>query len=128
MLKKTAHDLVAAARATIRECSLDDARRLLAEGVTLLDVREPDEFAAGHLAHAANVPRGLLEFRLSADPALADPARPVLLYCKSGGRAALAAATLQQMGFTGVCSIAGGYDAWRAAGLPVEQPAPLQFD
>lgn len=72
MLKQTAHDLVMAARAHIRECTPQQAAEQLAAGQRLvLDVREPDEYAAGHLPGAVNIPRGVLEFRLSADPALA---------------------------------------------------------
>ncbi|MEQ6289262.1 rhodanese-like domain-containing protein [Vogesella sp. GCM10023246] len=129
MLKQTAHDLVAAAKAQIQECSLPQAQQLLAAGQSLLlDVREPEEFAAGHLAGALNIPRGLLEFRLSGDPALAEVGRTVLLYCKSSGRAALAARVMQEMGYQDVVSIAGGFDAWLAAGMPVEKPRPLGFD
>jgi rhodanese-related sulfurtransferase len=71
-----------------------------------------------------HVPRGLLEF--SADPtrpsyrAELDPQRRLVLYCKSGGRSALAAATLQEMGFPAVAHLDGGFEGWRLAGRPVE--------
>lgn len=125
---KTAQDFVQAARAGIREAAcaevaagLPDARKLI------IDVREPEEYRQGHLPAAINIPRGLLEFRISGEPALQDCARPLVVYCKTSGRAALAASVLQQMGFSDVTSIAGGYDAWAAAGLPVAQPAPIAF-
>lgn len=129
MLKRNAHELVAAARAHIHECTLAEAKAQLAAGqVLLLDVREPDEYQAGHLAGAINVPRGLLAFRLSGDAMLGDTGRQVLVYCKTSGRAALAALVMQQMGFAHVVSMAGGFDAWAAAGLPVDQPQALGFD
>jgi len=129
MLKRNAHELVAAAKALITECTPQAAQARLADGgVLLLDVREPDEYAAGHLAGAINIPRGVLEFRLSGDAALADTGRPVLVYCKTSGRAALAARVMQEMGFADVTSMAGGFDAWVAAGLPVQQPQALGYD
>lgn len=76
------------------------------------------------------LPRGVLEFRIDPPPALADPAdpalsrrrRPIVIYCRTGGGAALAAQTLQRLGFEDVCSIAGGIFAWAEAGLPVVVP------
>lgn len=128
MLKQTAHDLVMAAKAQIQECSPQQAQEKLATAqLLLLDVREPDEYAAGHLAGAVNIPRGVLEFRLSADPALVDSGRPLLVYCKSGGRSALAAKVLQDMGYSQVVSMAGGFDGWAACGLPVEKAPPVSF-
>lgn len=128
MLKQTAHDLVMAARAHIRECTPQQAAEQLAAGQRLvLDVREPDEYAAGHLPGAVNIPRGVLEFRLSADPALANAAQPLLVYCKSGGRSALAARVLQEMGYQQVLSVAGGFDACVAAGLTVVVPPQVSF-
>lgn len=128
MLKQTAHDLVMAAKAQIQECSTQQAQESLGTArLLVLDVREPDEYAAGHLAGAVNIPRGVLEFRLSADPALADTDRPLLVYCKSGGRSALAAKALQDMGYSRVVSVAGGFDAWAACGMPVEKAPPVSF-
>ncbi|KAF1711379.1 sulfurtransferase [Pseudoxanthomonas kalamensis DSM 18571] len=122
-------DLVAQARAEIREIS---PAQLAAEGLesaTLVDVREAAEYATGHLPGAVNIPRGLIEFQIEAlpaggcvtDPALSAKDRPLLLYCLSGGRSALAARNLQLLGFTAVKSLDGGINAWRAAGLPVVQ-------
>ncbi|PXW92348.1 rhodanese-related sulfurtransferase [Sphaerotilus hippei] len=125
---KTAHDLVVAARARIRELDPAQAQAALPAVDLVLDVREPDEYAVGHLPGAINVPRGLLEFRLSAAEALQRRDLKVLIYCKSGGRAALGACTMQDMGYLDVWSIAGGIDTWTAAGGAVVQPAPLRFD
>lgn len=125
----TASQLVAAARSAIREIAPADAAKVL-PGPVLIDVREPGEFQDGHLPGAINLPRGVLEFQVEAHPAmactttpaLADRDRPVLLYCRSGGRAALAACSLAAMGFSDVRSIAGGFQAWAEAGLPVTRP------
>lgn len=125
---KTAHDLVVAAKARCREVPVSAVHTTLARADVMLDVREPDEFAAGHVPGAINVPRGLLEFKMSAMPDWARPDLAILLYCRSGGRAALAACALQDMGYENVQSIEGGYDAWVAAALPVVRPAPLSFE
>lgn len=125
---KTAHDLVVAAKSRIHEVSTDQADAAIARADVLLDVREADEFAAGHLPGALHVSRGMLEFKLSGTPAFADRGLKVVLYCKSSGRAALAAVALQEMGYTDVVSIAGGYDAWLAAGKPVVRPEAPAFD
>lgn len=125
---KTAHDLVLAAKQRVREVPLAEAPTAVQQADVLLDVREPDEFAAGHVPGALNVPRGMLEFRLSATPALEPRDLKVVLYCKTSGRAALAAVALQEMGYLNVRSIAGGFDAWAAAGLPVARPDVPSFD
>ena len=88
---KTAHDLVADAKARIHEVTPDEAEASLADIDLVIDVREPDEFREDHLPGAVNIPRGMLEFKLTADPALEDRSRCVLVYCKTSGRAALSA-------------------------------------
>ena len=113
---KNAHDLVLEAREQIHEVALAEADAAIRAAAVLLDVREADEFHAGHIAGAINIPRGLLEFKLSADPELCARDLNILLYCKTGGRAALAACALQAMGYRQVQSLAGGLDAWLAAG------------
>jgi len=124
----TAQDLVAQARAVIEEI---DSKRLLAmqaDGKPVIDVREPEEFAAGHLPGAVNIPRGVLEFQVDGHPALnfrTDPhlshrREPVILYCRTGGRSALAAEALKRLGFDRPLSLAGGYLQWTADGGTVE--------
>jgi rhodanese-related sulfurtransferase len=125
---KNAHDLVAEAKSCTQEVALKDAEQAIREAAVLIDVREADEFAAGHLAGAILMPRGLLEFKLSAAPTLAARDLKVVLYCKTSGRAALAAQSMQAMGYLNVQSIAGGFDAWVAEGKPVVKPEQPSFE
>ncbi len=125
---KTASDLVMAAKAHSREIPLTEADAAMAAADVLIDVREPEEFAAGHLKGAINLPRGLLEFKLSGTPALDRRDMAVLLYCKTSGRAALSAVSMQAMGYLNVTSLGGGYDGWVAAGKPVVKPDLPSFE
>lgn len=125
---KTAHDLVLEAKQHIHEVSLEDALSALAAKPLVLDVREPEEYQLGHLPSATNIPRGILEFRMSQEPTLTDRHQEILIYCKTSGRAALAAEALQKLGFSNVRSVAGGFDAWCASGLPTETPKSLSFE
>ena len=124
---KTALDLVAAAKARIQEVPVAAAEAAIAQADVLIDVREPDEYRQGHLPGAVNMPRGLLEFQFSSQPALEPRDLRVVLYCKTSGRAALAACALHDMGYLNVQSIAGGFDAWAAAGKPVARPDTPAF-
>ncbi len=119
---KTALDLVMAAKARIQEVKLEDAEQAIREADVLLDVREGDEYAAGHLPGAIHASRGMLEFKLSNTPELNSRDLKIVLYCKTSGRAALAACALQDMGYLQVRSISGGFDAWSGAGKPVVKP------
>eukprot|EP01032_Pedospumella_encystans_P014904 gene14904-17098_t len=121
---KNAQDLVMQAKAAVHEVTLADAEEAIRQADVLIDVREADEFAAGHLPGAVLVPRGLLEFKLSGTPAVSGR---VVLYCKTSGRAALAAQTMQAMGYLNVSSIAGGFDAWAAAGKTLVKPEQPSF-
>lgn len=125
---KTAHDLVMAAKALIHEVSAQDAEQAIRDADVLLDVREADEFAAGHLPGALHVSRGMLEFKLGGTPELSARDLKVVLYCKTGGRAALAAKSLQDMGYLHVQSLAGGIDAWEGAGRAIHKPSLPAFD
>ncbi len=124
---KTAMDLVGEAKKQITEVSVDAADAAVSAADVLIDVREPGEYAAGHLAGAINIPRGLLEFKISGDPALENRDLNILIYCKTSGRAALSALSLKAMGYLHVTSISGGFDAWTAAGKPVAMPTPTEF-
>ena len=114
--ESTTQDLVAEAKQHITEVSVETAKKLLAEGnIVLLDVREESEFAAGHIDKALLLPRGVLEFKIGSVPELADKTKAVLVYCRTGGRAAFASQSLQNLGYTNVLSIAGGFEAWQKA-------------
>ena len=89
---------------------------------TIVDVREPEEFADGHIPGAVNVPRGLLEFTIWSHvgfPDKTDKAKQLTLYCKTGGRCALATKTLQDLGFTNVTSADMTIENWQKAGYPL---------
>ena len=124
-MARTVQDLVAEARGRIEEIAPDQLAAQ--EDCVLIDVRELAEYAQGHLPGAINLPRGVLEFQIHAHPAMACVAdsalslrdRPLVLYCLSGGRSALAADSLGLLGFGKVYSLAGGLAAWRNAGLDV---------
>ena len=124
---KTALDLVAAAKAHVHEIDIDAAEAAIRDADVLIDVREADECAAGHIPGAINIPRGLLEFKLSSTPELDSRDLRVVLYCKTSGRAALSAVAMHEMGYVRVQSIAGGFDAWAAAGKPVGKPSLPSF-
>lgn len=124
---KNAMDLVAAAKAHVTEVPLDAAEAAIRDADVLIDVREESEFAAGHLPGAVHASRGMLEFKLSSTPALQSRDLKVVLYCKTSGRAALAARAMHDMGYLNVQSLAGGFDAWKAAGKPVVKPELPSF-
>ncbi len=115
----TPKQLVEQAKTEIKEVDVLTALKWLSEGVTVIDVREEHEFLAGSLPGAASIPRGVLEFKTTDHPALADRQARLLVYCRSGGRSALAAQTLKRMGYDNPVSMAGGYEAWVAHHEPV---------
>ena len=124
-MTQTAAEMVGQAMAEIESVSPKDAfEEMSSNGVVFLDVREPVEWE-DHIAGAVEVPRGLLEF--VADPASPrhkaelDPARRVVVYCRSGTRAALATLTLKNLGFENVANLEGGFAAWKDAGLPTDE-------
>jgi rhodanese-related sulfurtransferase len=123
----TAAEMVAEAEKQVQNLTLDEAAQELEQGdAVLVDVREPSERAqSGYIAGAVEAPRGMLEFW--ADPTNPyhreefDPSRRIILHCASGGRSALAAAALQNLGYDNVAHMDGGFKAWKEAGRPVEQ-------
>jgi rhodanese-related sulfurtransferase len=126
MTSKTAAHLVAEAKAHVAGLSPEEAATELGRGEALLvDIRETEERTEqGAIRGALHVPRGMLEF--CADPTSAhyreefDPGRRTILFCASGGRAALAADTLQALGYTDVAYLKGGLKAWQESGFAVE--------
>ncbi|QHL86877.1 rhodanese-like domain-containing protein [Nibribacter ruber] len=127
MENRTASDLVTEAKKNVENLSPDQVERELAQGnATLIDIRESEELKeSGKIAGSTHAPRGMLEF-------LADDTTPyhkpefdrkkrLILHCAGGGRSALAATTLKQMGYTNVAHLDGGLKAWKEAGKPLEQ-------
>ena len=117
-------ELLATANAAVSRVDRAEAEALVSGGALVVDVRDAPELqAAGKVKGAKHVPRGMLEFR--ADPASPyhdpdfDPARTVLVYCASGGRAALAGKTLQDLGYRNVRNL-GGFKDWAEGGGAVE--------
>lgn len=125
---KTAHDLVEQAKQDIREVPLEQADDAINKADMLVDVRDPDEYRAGHIPGAVNISRGMLEFKFTNDPALENRGLNIVCYCKTSGRAALSAKALREMGYLHVTSIAGGFDAWQEAGKAVVQPDLPSFE
>ena len=119
MTYKTGTDLVDEARQKIHEVTPREVLDLLNSNtpVIYLDVREPNEWNLGHLPNAMHIPRGNLESNIEAR---ADRSETIVIYCARGNRSALAADTLQQMGYTDVASMAEGFGGWIAIGGPVE--------
>ena len=122
-------DLVAKAKATIHECEVSEAHGCLQTDTLIIDIREPAEVQRGHIPGALHLPRGLLEFeihglvqRASLDESKPPEEQDIVLYCGTGGRSALAAATMAELGYRSARSMSGGIVAWNAAGLPVEIP------
>lgn len=132
---KTSQQLIADAKAVIQEVSVVQLQQILQQDAEtiLIDVREGGEFQQQHISGAVNYPRGVLEMNIHNHPKVAasgcEPAlalqqlsqHNIYLICRSGGRSALAAESLQRMGFTRVYSVAGGMQAWLDAALPVKQ-------
>jgi rhodanese-related sulfurtransferase len=126
LMAKTAAELVAEAKGQVENLDVEAvAAELEAGDAVLIDIREPEELVeTGKIPGSVHVPRGMLEFR--ADPTSSyhqepfDPSRRVILHCAAGGRSALAASTLQDMGYENVAHLDGGITAWTEAGRPTE--------
>ena len=110
--------LVAEAKNKITEISPQDAAaRSKSGGAVIVDVREKDEWDEEHIPGAIHLSRGTIE--LDIEEKVPDPNAMIICHCGGGGRSALAAESLQRMGYKNVRSMAGGFKAWKAAGLPV---------
>ncbi|GAB3690328.1 rhodanese-like domain-containing protein [Spirosoma flavus] len=126
MEAKSATDLVKEAKQQVENLTPEQVQQEMQNGnANLIDIREPDELKqTGKISGSTNAPRGMLEFY--ADESLPyhkpefDKNKRIILHCASGGRSALAAATLKQMGYTNVAHMDGGMKAWKEAGFPTE--------
>lgn len=126
-LERTAADLVADALQRLVGLTPYEVREEVTAGALLVDLREEDELhVGGWVRDSVWAPRGMLEFW--ADPSDRrhrvefDPERSLILYCSTGERSAIAAATLRTMGYRDVRVLDGGIEAWKREGLPVEMP------
>src|SRR5436309_15208179 len=121
-------ELLNQAKKQIKEVSIQEVRDKLNphNGFTLLDVREGDEWEQGHLEKAIFLPRGFLEVK--ADKILTDKNGPIVVYCAGGVRSALAAKTLQDLGYTDVYSMRGGFNEWKNNALPFVKPKKVGKD
>ena len=110
--------LVAHAKKSVTEISPNDAAaKVKSGGAILIDVRDKDEWDEGHIPDAIHLSRGTLEWQIEKKVPEVD--KTIIVHCGGGGRSALAAESLQKMGYKNVRSMAGGLKAWKKAGLPV---------
>ncbi len=112
--------LIQSVRADVRDVSVQQTNDLLRDhpALHLVDVREDTEWAAGHVAGAVHIGKGVIERDI--EDRIPDKNAEIVLYCGGGFRSVLAADALQKMGYTNVASMAGGWREWKAAGAPVE--------
>ncbi len=117
--------LVDKAKSEIEEMTARQLQSQLEAGddVTVIDIRERDEFVQGHVPGATFIPRGFLE--LQVEERQPDREKPVVLYCAGGVRSALAARNLKDMGYQNPISLIGGFNGWKNAGLPFKVPTVL---
>ncbi len=123
----TFRDLLAQAKSQIVEIDTAAAQKRIEEGNALvLDVREPDEYDQGALPNALHIPRGHLEAQIEGRAV--DRDQTIVVYCAGGVRSAFAAQTLQELGYTDVLSVAGGFGKWKDEGREWHQPVTLTAD
>lgn len=126
--RKNVDQMLEEARARLTRLSVQEAHDGMQRGVAVVDIRSDVQRARdGTIPGAAHVPRNVLEWRLdpeceARDPELADYDRHVAVICDEGYQSSLAAAVLQDLGLTRATDVEGGFQAWRAAGLPVRTP------
>jgi rhodanese-related sulfurtransferase len=110
--------LVNEAKSQIKEVSIDETQQRMKQGANLIDVREDNEWQAGHIKNAIHLGRGIIERDIIQK--FPDKDTELILYCGGGFRSALSALNLQKMGYSHVASMAGGWRAWKAANAPIE--------
>lgn len=120
-MPKSWKDLVLEAKKEIKLLQPGDVKAKLEqeEDFLLVDVREKEEYDFGHLPKSFHVPRGILE--INVERSVKELGKEIILYCAGGGRSAVAALALKQMGYENVGSMEGGFDGWKKAGFMVEK-------
>src|SRR5690349_19697898 len=118
-------ELLQQVKSEIDEVDVTQARDLLAAGdrPLVVDVRELDEWTEGRIPGAIHIPRGNLESRI--ENAAPDKSQPIVLYCAQGNRTVFGAKSLEELGYTDVVSLAGGYTDWKRNGFETELPRTL---
>ena len=111
--------LVNDAKSRVKEIDIEGYKKMPREGHLLVDVREDNEWSAGHAKGAIHLGKGIIERDIESQ--VPDKSTTMVLYCGGGFRSALVADALQKMGYTGAISLDGGWRAWNAAGLPTEK-------
>ena len=119
----TSKELIQRVKSQIREVTVEEARARADKGAVLVDVREPDEWANGHIPGAIYIPRGFLELRI--EDKVPDKSKEVVVYCAGGTRSAFGAKSLQELGYENVVSMLGGFGKWKETGLPITVPKSL---
>ena len=116
---KTIPQIIDEAKSQTMEVTVEEVKKGMDMGkkFVLLDVRTPEEFKAGHLPKAVNIPRGTLEFMIGKHYPQKD--LEIVVYCRTDARAALSAKTLSEMGYTNVKNLKGAFKAWGEAGYPI---------
>ena len=123
------NDILSQVKRSIREVSVDETKTQVltadkaAARPVLIDIRERDEYEQGYIPHAEWIPRGFLEMKI--EDLVPERGREVILYCAGGNRSALAARSLQELGYTNVASMAGGFRAWKQAGHAFDRPRTM---
>lgn len=125
---KRGRDMVREAKAEVEPLGLEQVREMIRrrEPMTLVDVREGDEWRAGHLPGAIHIPRGFLELQI--DEALPNKDAPIVLYCAGGNRSAMSARTMRELGYSNIRHMIRGFSGWRDAGFEVVVPRQWSHD
>jgi adenylyltransferase/sulfurtransferase len=123
----TWQQLIESVKKEIQEISSDELSQRINSGrMTVIDIREDQELTTGHLPGATFIPRGFIELRIEST--VPDRSQPICLYCGGGNRSALAARSLQEMGYTQVYSLEGGISKWIRENRPVQLPKEPDID
>lgn len=118
---KSWKEMMAAAKQEIVLLEVTDVKTRIEdkEDFVLIDCREAEERQEGYIAESLSIPRGVLE--MTVERSFADKNKAIVIYCAGGGRSALAAQSLKNMGYTSVASMEGGFGNWRQSGFPIEK-------
>ncbi len=120
MMNYLSDNLVKEAHQHVEVVNFTEACDMLKEGINIIDVREPEEYRKAAIPGAINIPRSVFEFMIKDHVNEKDRQKPHLIYCRSGGRAALAAVTMKNMGYENVYAMYGGFEHWEKEGRRVK--------